>query len=238
MPHKAPPVRSRVTVCGRAGTVGPTKGDVEDRPDEGLPELRSRQRAMVARACAPRCGTLLASPIPPVSGHAPLPPPRTLLEPPSVDVAATESLAAVDPDRRAVRSHRPRSRLRTSREQIRRTGVTVAVVGEFKKGKSSLVNALVNAEVCPADPVYATVAPIVVRHGEELTVTVERRAARRDARRRSPRSRRVRQRGGQRRATTSACARRDHPPPPAAGVRARCSSTRPASAGWTRRPGR
>ena len=40
------------------------------------------------------------------------------------------------------------SRLRASREGIRRTGVTVAIVGEFKKGKSNLINALVNADVC------------------------------------------------------------------------------------------
>jgi hypothetical protein len=65
------------------------------------------------------------------------------------------------------------SRLRANREQIRRTGVTVAVVGEFKKGKSSLVNALVNAELCPSDPVDATVVPIAVSHGDELVVTVE-----------------------------------------------------------------
>ena len=51
------------------------------------------------------------------------------------------------------------SQLRANRDEIRRTGVTVAVVGEFKKGKSTLVNALVNAEVCPADPVYAIDRP-------------------------------------------------------------------------------
>jgi hypothetical protein len=64
------------------------------------------------------------------------------------------------------------SKLRANRESIRRTGITVAVVGEFKKGKSTLVNALVNAEVCPADPVYASIAPISVGHGEEFTVTL------------------------------------------------------------------
>ncbi|MET0324987.1 MAG: dynamin family protein [Ilumatobacteraceae bacterium] len=64
--------------------------------------------------------------------------------------------------------------LRVNREHIRRTTVTVAVVGEFKKGKSSLVNALVNAEVCPSDPVDATVVPIAVGHGTELGVTIER----------------------------------------------------------------
>ncbi len=65
------------------------------------------------------------------------------------------------------------SRLKASREKLRRTGVTVAVVGEFKKGKSNLVNALVNADVCPSDPVYATVVPIEVGYAEELTVTAE-----------------------------------------------------------------
>jgi Dynamin family len=65
------------------------------------------------------------------------------------------------------------SRLRANRERIRRTGVTIAIVGEFKKGKSTLVNALVNAEVCPSDPVDATVVPIAVTHGEDLTATVE-----------------------------------------------------------------
>jgi signal recognition particle receptor subunit beta len=63
------------------------------------------------------------------------------------------------------------TRLREHREEIRRTGVTIVVVGEFKKGKSTLVNALVNAEICPADPVYASVAPVTVSHGEEYAVT-------------------------------------------------------------------
>ncbi|MET0144330.1 MAG: dynamin family protein [Ilumatobacteraceae bacterium] len=65
-------------------------------------------------------------------------------------------------------------RLRSNRDQLECTSVTVAVVGEFKKGKSSLVNALVNAELCPADPVDATVAPIAVKFGEELGVRIAR----------------------------------------------------------------
>lgn len=63
------------------------------------------------------------------------------------------------------------TRLRTHRDEIRRTGVTVVVVGEFKKGKSTLVNALVNAEVCPADPVYASIAPVTLSHGDDYIVT-------------------------------------------------------------------
>ena len=44
---------------------------------------------------------------------------------------------------------------------------TVLVVGEFKQGKSTLVNALLNAPVCPVDDDIATAVPTVVRHGEE-----------------------------------------------------------------------
>ncbi len=43
----------------------------------------------------------------------------------------------------------------------------VAVVGEFKQGKSSLVNALVQREVCPVEDDLATAVPTVVRHGTE-----------------------------------------------------------------------
>ena len=42
----------------------------------------------------------------------------------------------------------------------------VLVVGEFKQGKSQLVNALVNAPVCPVDDDIATAVPTVVRHAE------------------------------------------------------------------------
>ena len=45
--------------------------------------------------------------------------------------------------------------------------VQVVVVGEFKQGKSSLINALVNAKICPVDDDIATAVPTVLRHGEE-----------------------------------------------------------------------
>jgi hypothetical protein len=61
------------------------------------------------------------------------------------------------------------TRIKSSGEKLRRTGVELWVVGEHKKGKSSLVNALVNADVCPADPVWSTVVPIRICGGDELT---------------------------------------------------------------------
>ena len=44
--------------------------------------------------------------------------------------------------------------------------VRVLVVGEFKRGKSSLVNALVTAPVCPVDDDVATAVPTAVRYAE------------------------------------------------------------------------
>jgi hypothetical protein len=45
--------------------------------------------------------------------------------------------------------------------------VRVLVVGEFKQGKSSLVNALVDQAVCPVDDDVATSAPTVVRFAND-----------------------------------------------------------------------
>ncbi len=51
--------------------------------------------------------------------------------------------------------------------QVGDPDVQVVVVGEFKQGKSSLINALVNAKICPVDDDIATAVPTVLRHGEE-----------------------------------------------------------------------
>lgn len=48
----------------------------------------------------------------------------------------------------------------------------IAVVGEFKQGKSSLVNALVQREICPVEDDLATAVPTVVRHGTEGDASV------------------------------------------------------------------
>jgi hypothetical protein len=45
--------------------------------------------------------------------------------------------------------------------------VRVLVVGEFKQGKSQLINALVNAPVCPVDDDVATAVPMEVRYGAQ-----------------------------------------------------------------------
>lgn len=59
-------------------------------------------------------------------------------------------------------------RLRRRRFQLLTPEVRVLVVGEFKQGKSQLVNALLNAPVCPVDDDVATSVPTVVRYAETV----------------------------------------------------------------------
>jgi hypothetical protein len=58
------------------------------------------------------------------------------------------------------------ARLRQTRRRLAEDGVRVLVVGEFKQGKSHLVNALLNASVCPVDDDIATTVPTIVRYAE------------------------------------------------------------------------
>ena len=59
------------------------------------------------------------------------------------------------------------ARVETARAALGDAGRCLVVVGDFKQGKSSLVNALVGAEVCPVDDNLATAVPTSVRWGAE-----------------------------------------------------------------------
>ncbi|HEY6797587.1 MAG TPA: dynamin family protein [Kineosporiaceae bacterium] len=59
-------------------------------------------------------------------------------------------------------------RLQPVRRSLDDPGIHVVVAGEFKKGKSSLVNALVGAAVCPVDDDTATAVPTYIRYGEQV----------------------------------------------------------------------
>lgn len=65
-------------------------------------------------------------------------------------------------------SDRPdlRHRLEQTRQRLSDPSTRVIVVGEFKHGKSQLINALVNAPVCPVDDDIATSVPTVVHYGD------------------------------------------------------------------------
>jgi hypothetical protein len=75
-----------------------------------------------------------------------------------------------------VRYERPdlEARLRQAKDRLLTDHVRVLVVGEFKKGKSMLINAVVGAPACPVLDDLATVVPTVVRHGSAPSVTLVR----------------------------------------------------------------
>jgi len=62
-------------------------------------------------------------------------------------------------------------RLRSTRQILADSAVTVHVVGEFKQGKSSLINALLSAPICPVDDDVATSVLTEVRYAQALTAS-------------------------------------------------------------------
>ncbi|MBT2565401.1 dynamin family protein [Arthrobacter sp. ISL-85] len=65
-----------------------------------------------------------------------------------------------------------RRRLDQALVRLQDPSIRVIVVGEFKQGKSKLINALVNAPVCPVDDDIATSLPTIVRYGEPASAAV------------------------------------------------------------------
>ncbi len=76
-----------------------------------------------------------------------------------VDLAITAATAYGRPDMV--------DRLRPARSNLGDPSYKVMVVGEFKQGKSSLVNALINADVCPVDDDITTAVPTFIRYAPE-----------------------------------------------------------------------
>ncbi|MBM0258175.1 dynamin family protein [Micromonospora sp. 4G55] len=62
--------------------------------------------------------------------------------------------------------------VRQKRAQLLDPKLRVLVVGEPNQGKSQLVNAIVNAPVCPVGDGRTTVLPTVVQHAEVASATV------------------------------------------------------------------
>ncbi len=90
-------------------------------------------------------------------------------------MAADEPALVVDLAAEALAQyHRPDldARLRQAKARLLADDVRVLVVGEFKQGKSMLVNGLVGAPVCPAQDDLATAVPTEVRHAEVPSVTL------------------------------------------------------------------
>lgn len=98
----------------------------------------------------------------------------------TVDVEATgaaESRLCDEAGRllRAVERPDLAARVDVAATRLRRPATLICVVGEFKQGKSSLVNALIGEDVCPVDDDLATSAITVLHHGETPQTVVHRR---------------------------------------------------------------
>jgi hypothetical protein len=63
-------------------------------------------------------------------------------------------------------------RLDQTLRRLKDPSIRVIVVGEFKQGKSKLINALVNAPACPVDDDIATSVPTVVRYGDTASAAI------------------------------------------------------------------
>jgi hypothetical protein len=77
-------------------------------------------------------------------------------------------------------------RLLQTRKRLVDPDVRVLIVGEFKQGKSQLVNALVNAPVCPVDDDIATAVPTVVKYAETTAAALVREGESEDSTERTP----------------------------------------------------
>ena len=90
--------------------------------------------------------------------------------PPKVDAPASDMTALVHSlSEFAAETGRPdlAQRLEHTHARLLDPDVRVIVVGEFKQGKSKLINALVNAPACPVDDDIATSVPTSVGYGEQ-----------------------------------------------------------------------
>jgi Dynamin family len=84
----------------------------------------------------------------------------------TVELALQASTAYQRPDLAA--------RARQALQRLHNPRVRVLVVGEFKQGKSMLVNALVNAPICPIDDDISTAVPTMVRYAHHPSATLVR----------------------------------------------------------------
>ncbi len=95
------------------------------------------------------------------------------LRPPEASVAdLDEALAALSRRFAGLDRVDLQQRIEAARVRIGRPSTVICVVGEFKQGKSSLVNGLVGHDICPVDDDIATAVLTLARYGEELSAIV------------------------------------------------------------------
>jgi GTPase SAR1 family protein len=111
-------------------------------------------------------------PAPQAPTHAPAAATATRPDGPRTGPASVRELIAALDASGALAGDRDRpdlaERLAGVRTMVEQRAVTVAVVGEFKRGKSTLVNALLQTAACPVDADIVTGVPTLVGYGGAL----------------------------------------------------------------------
>src|SRR3954470_3652670 len=85
--------------------------------------------------------------------------------------AATATLDVCLQAASAYQRHDLSDRLAAARERLVDPLFHVLVVGEFKQGKSSLINALLGVDVCPVDDDIAPAVPTLLRYSKKQTAS-------------------------------------------------------------------
>ena len=115
-----------------------------------------------------------ASPAPaPAPARRPAPGRPKPVKPPT-DLARV--VRALDEGKQLAEQHdRPDlgNHLDQARKRLDQQVLGVAIVGEFKRGKSTLVNAMLQTDVCPTDADIVTAVPTIVRYGAEPSAVAQ-----------------------------------------------------------------
>jgi GTPase SAR1 family protein len=122
-----------------------------------------------------------AEPPPPEPEPEPVAPPSPVESPPVAPPRPATNVgllvAAIDEGKTLTKERRRpdlAARLETAKAELDSRTLTAVVVGEFKRGKSTLVNALLQTAVCPVDADIVTAVPTLVRYGDRPGLTAYR----------------------------------------------------------------
>jgi hypothetical protein len=148
---RMPPAAARPAPA-RPPAGGPARGDAGRAPSAataGTAERRSSPRE--------------AAPAAPAAPGAPAVRPDA---PPAERQVAAQLARGIDKAREQGRADLV-ERLEAARDGLARRELWVVVAGEYKQGKSTLVNAVVQSQVCPVDDDVVTAVPTIVRYGPD-----------------------------------------------------------------------
>ena len=64
------------------------------------------------------------------------------------------------------------NRLLTVREQLLSNSFNLVILGQFKRGKTTLINSLIGKEILPSSVVPLTSVVTILKHGDEINCNI------------------------------------------------------------------